>query len=115
LAGQKPVEEDETSPTARPTIFFPLSLKSLLANAVQTSMYALDAHVYSTSVRATGVAYPASLGRVGGLIGSLFGAAIIQAGPSAYWEAPAVAMISSAAGLAWVRGHYPAGRKIENA
>jgi len=90
-----------------------LGINGLLANAVQTSMYALAAHVYPTGIRATGVAYSASIGRAGGLLSSLFGAWIIQAGASAYWQALAVAMVCSAAGLAWVRSHYPSMRKLE--
>lgn len=90
-----------------------LGINGLLANAVQTSMYALAAHVYPTDIRATGVAYSASLGRIGGLLSSLFGASIIQAGPSVYWWALAIAMVFAAGGLAWVRSHYPAIRKLE--
>ncbi len=89
-----------------------LGLNGLLANAVQTSMYALAAHVYPTHVRATGVAYAASLGRAGGLLSSLFGASIVQAGPNTYWQALAIAMVCSAVGLAWVRSHYPAIRAL---
>ena len=85
-----------------------LGINGLLANAVQTSMYALAAHVYPTSIRATGVAYSAAMGRTGGLLSSLFGSHIIQAGPAAYWESLAIAMVVAAGGLAWVRGHYPA-------
>jgi AAHS family 4-hydroxybenzoate transporter-like MFS transporter len=84
-----------------------LGINGLLANAVQTSMYALAAHVYPTSMRATGVAWAASLGRAGGLFSSLFGSYVIQAGPAAYWQALAVAMVLAFAGLAWVRSHYP--------
>lgn len=85
-----------------------LGINGLLANAVQTSMYALAAHVYPTSIRATGVAYSSAMGRTGGLLASLFGSHIIQVGPAAYWESLAVAMVIAAAGLAWVRSHYPA-------
>src|SRR6516162_8545506 len=56
-----------------------LGINGLLANAVQVSMYALAAYVYPTSIRATGVAYAATVGRTGGLLSSLFGASIIQA------------------------------------
>jgi MFS transporter, AAHS family, 4-hydroxybenzoate transporter len=90
-----------------------LGINGLLANAVQTSMYALAAHVYPTSVRATGVAYSSSVGRAGGLLSSLAGASIIQAGARTYWEALAIAMVCAFAGLAWVRSHYPAIRKLE--
>jgi len=92
-----------------------LGINGLLANAVQTSMYALAAHVYPTSIRATGVGYSATMGRIGGLLSSLIGAYIIQAGKAAYWEALAVAMLFSTAGLAWVRSHYPALTKHEPA
>jgi AAHS family 4-hydroxybenzoate transporter-like MFS transporter len=91
-----------------------LGLNGLLANAVQTSMYALCAHVYPTPVRATGVAYAASVGRVGAILSSLFGAAIIQAGTAAYWYSLAIAMVCAFAGLAWVRSHFPAIGKLEH-
>jgi AAHS family 4-hydroxybenzoate transporter-like MFS transporter len=85
-----------------------LGINGLLANAVQTSMYALAAHVYPTSVRVTGVAYAATIGRLGGLLTSLFGAFVIQAGAKTYWSVVAIAMVCAFAGLAWVRSHYPA-------
>jgi len=90
-----------------------LGINGLLANAVQTSMYALAAHVYPTSVRATGVGYAATLGRFGGLLTSLFGAFVIQAGARTYWSVLALAMVCAFAGLAWVRSHYPAIGKLE--
>lgn len=89
-----------------------LGINGLLANAVQTSMYALAAHVYPTSIRATGVAYAAMIGRLGGLLSSLCGALVIQAGAKIYWSVLAVAMVFAFAGLAAVRSHYPA---IKNA
>jgi len=90
-----------------------IGVNGLLANAVQTSMFALATHVYPTSVRATGVAYSAGIGRVGAIVTSLFGAAIIQAGTAAYWYALAIAMVCAFAGLAWVRSHFPATGKLE--
>ena len=85
-----------------------LGLNGLLVNALQTSMYALAAHIYPTAVRASGVAYAAAVGRIGGLLSSLFGALIIGAGAGAYWGTLAAAMVCSFAGLAWVRSHFPA-------
>ena len=84
-----------------------LAINGLLANAVQTSMYALAAYVYPTSIRATGVAYSSALGRTGGLLSSLFGSLVIQAGSGVYWQVLAVSMVFAFAGLAWVRSHYP--------
>jgi AAHS family 4-hydroxybenzoate transporter-like MFS transporter len=90
-----------------------LAVNGLLANAVQTSMYALATHVYPTGIRATGVAYAATLGRAGGLVASLCGSYIIQAGPGVYWQALALAMVVAFAGLAWVRGHYPGAQQLD--
>jgi AAHS family 4-hydroxybenzoate transporter-like MFS transporter len=90
-----------------------LGINGLLANAVQVSMYALAAHVYPTSMRATGVAYSSTVGRAGGLLSSLFGSSVIQAGPGIYWQALAIGMVCAFAGLAWVRSHFPGIGKLE--
>jgi AAHS family 4-hydroxybenzoate transporter-like MFS transporter len=92
-----------------------IALNGMLANAIQTSMFALAAHVYPTAVRASGVAYAAAMGRTGGIISSLFGAVLIQAGPTAYWWAMAACMVAVFAGLAWVRNHFAAIGKLEPA
>ena len=92
-----------------------IGLNGLLANAIQTSMYALAAHVYPTAVRSSGVAYAAAMGRTGGVISSLFGAVLIQAGPIVFWWAMAAAMVVAFAGLAWVRNHFAAVGKLEPA
>ena len=92
----------------RITLLLALGVNGLLLNAVQTSMYALAAHVYPTAVRASGVAFAAAVGRIGAIISSLLGAAIIGVGAGAYWGTLAAAMICAFAGLAWVRSHYPA-------
>ncbi len=92
-----------------------IGLNGLLANAVQTSMFALAAHVYPTAVRSSGVAYAAGMGRAGGVISSLFGAVLIQAGPVVFWWAMAAAMVLVFAGLASVRNHFAAIGKLEPA
>jgi AAHS family 4-hydroxybenzoate transporter-like MFS transporter len=92
----------------RTTLLLALGVNGLLINAVQTSMYALAAHVYPTAVRASGVAFAAAVGRVGAIVSSLLGAAIIGAGACAYWSTLAAAMVCTFAGLSWVRSHYPA-------
>jgi len=88
-----------------------IGLQGLFANAVQTTMFALAAHVYPTRMRASGVAWAASVGRVGGLVSSLGGAAIIQAGSGAYLGVLAIAMMFTFLGLAAVRNHCP-GRNV---
>ena len=85
-----------------------LAVNGLLANAVQTSMYALAAHVYPTAIRSSGVAWCATIGRVGGILSSLLGAAIIGAGAGVYWGVLAAAMVCASVGLAIVSRHVPA-------
>jgi AAHS family 4-hydroxybenzoate transporter-like MFS transporter len=94
------------APAQRPLLLMAIGLQGLLANAVQTSLYALAAYVYPTSVRASGVAFTSASGRVGGLVSSLFGAAIIGAGAGAYWGAIAVALLFACGGVALVRSHF---------
>jgi len=84
-----------------------LFLNGLLANAIQTSLYALAAHVYPTHVRAFGVAGAATLGRIGGIFSSLGGAALIARGAGFYWGTIAIAMVFAFLGLAIVRRHIP--------
>jgi AAHS family 4-hydroxybenzoate transporter-like MFS transporter len=90
-----------------------LALTGLLVNAVQTSMFALAAHVYPTAVRASGVAYAAAVGRVGGVLSSTFGSAIVGMGAGAYWGLLAASMLIACVGLALVRHHIPALSKTQ--
>lgn len=90
-----------------------LAVNGMLANAVQTSMYALAAHAYPTAARASGIAYAAAVGRAGGILSSIGGATIIGMGAGAYWSAEAVAMVITFAGLAWVWNHFrPVGKRM---
>lgn len=83
-----------------------LGLNGLFANAVQTTMYALAAHVYPTEVRASGTAAAAAIGRTGAMLSSFTGAAIIQAGTATYLVALALSLMVSAFGLALVKNHF---------
>ena len=94
-------------PQAGTLLLAGLGLQGFLANATQTSMYALAAHVYPTPIRASGVAFTSTLGRLGGIGSSLFGAALIGAGAVAYWGSLAAAMLLAFVGLAIVRRHIP--------
>jgi AAHS family 4-hydroxybenzoate transporter-like MFS transporter len=91
-----------------------IAINGLLANAVQTSMYALAAHVYPTEVRATGVACSVTVGRIGGLLSSFLGGYIIRAGAVRYWQIISLAMVCASAGLATVRNHYAAAGKLRS-
>jgi AAHS family 4-hydroxybenzoate transporter-like MFS transporter len=83
-----------------------IGLHGLFANAVQTTMYALAAHVYPTEVRATGTATAAAIGRSGAILSSFTGAAIIQAGSGAYLSVLALSLAVGAIGLAVVKNHF---------
>ena len=89
-----------------------IGVNGFLANAVQTSLYAVAAHVYPTKIRATGVAYSVMVGRAGGLVSSLLGGLLIQAGASFYWIALGLAMVFAAASLGWIHSHYPAVKRL---
>jgi AAHS family 4-hydroxybenzoate transporter-like MFS transporter len=92
-----------------------LAINGLLSNAVQTSMYALAAHVYPTTARASGIAYAAAIGRAGGILSSVGGATIIGIGAGAYWGVVAASMVIAVAGLASVRSHISPVRHQEPA
>jgi len=77
-----------------------------LINAVQTTMYALAAHVYPTGIRATGVGTAVAFGRVGGVVSPYAGAWALEAGgPSQLFSLIAVGMTAVFAALAMVRNH----------
>lgn len=100
-----------TPPVAGTALWSVIGLHGLLANAVQTTLYALAAHVYPTRVRALGVACAATLGRVGGIVSSLYGSALISKGAGGYWGTLAAAITIAAVGIAMVRRHIPAPAK----
>ena len=90
-----------------------IGLNGLLANALQTSLYAVAAHVYPTAVRASGIAWAAAIGRAGGVVSSVFGASVIASGAAAYWGAIAFAMALAFVGVAVIAGHIPAPQKYK--
>src|SRR5262249_51385397 len=64
-----------------------------LLNAVQTTMYALAAHVYPTAIRATGVGTAVAVGRIGNVLASYVGSfALDVGGVPAYFTTWAVTM-----------------------
>jgi AAHS family 4-hydroxybenzoate transporter-like MFS transporter len=85
-----------------------LTLTGGLINAVQTTMYALAAHVYPSAVRATGVGTAAAIGRVGAMLSGYAGAwAIDYRGSASYFLLIAAAMTGTFISLALVRRHVP--------
>src|SRR5882762_613468 len=76
-----------------------------LINAVQTTMYALAAHVYPTGIRATGVGTALAVGRIGGVVSTFAGAQALESGPSQMFALIAVTLSVVFVALALVRNH----------
>jgi AAHS family 4-hydroxybenzoate transporter-like MFS transporter len=85
-----------------------LTITGGLINAVQTTMYALAAHVYPSAVRATGVGTATAVGRAGAMLSGYAGAwAIDYAGSRAYFLLIAAAVCVTFVSLGLVRRHVP--------
>ncbi len=79
-----------------------------LINAVQTTMYALAAHVYPAGIRATGVGTAVAFGRIGGVASPYAGAwALETGGPSQMFALIGGTLTLVFAALAAVRNHIP--------
>ena len=85
-----------------------LGITGGLINAVQTTMYALAAHVYPTPVRATGVGSASAIGRFGAVLSTYAGAWALEAGGTrTFFVLIAGAMTAALASLALVGRHIP--------
>ena len=90
-------------------IMIMLGLTGGLINAVQTTLYALAAHVYPTALRSTGVGSAAGIGRLGAIFSSYAGAwALDTGGSERFFTVVAAAMCITVLSLAIVRRHVPA-------
>jgi AAHS family 4-hydroxybenzoate transporter-like MFS transporter len=96
-----------TSSTNAIVIIGLLGFTGALINAVQTTMYALAAHVYPTMVRATGVGTAVAVGRSGGVLSSYAGSWALEAGSAAFFGLMAASMTMVFVCLASVRRHVP--------
>ena len=77
-----------------------------LINAVQTTMYALAAHVYPTSMRSTGVGTASSVGRTGAVLSGYAGPwALSYAGSTSFFALMGAALTVTFVALACVRRH----------
>jgi MFS transporter, AAHS family, 4-hydroxybenzoate transporter len=85
-----------------------IALVGGFTNAVQTTMYALGAQVYPTSMRATGLGTALAIGRMGAVLSSYAGAAALDRGGSlAFFLLIAAAMGVVFVALALLRRHLP--------
>ncbi|HEY6507846.1 MAG TPA: MFS transporter, partial [Vicinamibacterales bacterium] len=101
-----PLQVDETT---RLIVMF--AVTGGLLNAVQTTMYALAAHVYPTDIRGTGVGAAVGFGRIGNVLAAYAGNfALDRGGPAGYFSSWAVTMTLVLGSLALVRRHIPPSR-----
>src|SRR5207342_3362405 len=75
---------------------------------VQTTMYALAAHIYPTDIRSTGVGTAVAVGRIGNVVAAYVGStAIDRGGSSGYFALMAGLMLLGFASLAAIKRHVP--------
>jgi AAHS family 4-hydroxybenzoate transporter-like MFS transporter len=84
-----------------------LTLTGATINGVQTTMYALAAHVYPSAVRATGVGTAVSFGRTGAILSGFAGAWALEFGHASFFGLIAASMTVTFVSLALVRKHVP--------
>jgi AAHS family 4-hydroxybenzoate transporter-like MFS transporter len=79
-----------------------------LLNAVQTTMYALAAHVFPTEVRSTGVGFVVAVGRIGNVLAAtVANEAFNRGGNGGYFGSWSVLMAIVFVALALVSRHVP--------
>ena len=79
---------------------------------VQTTMYALAAHIYPTDVRSTGVGTAVAVGRIGNVLAAYAGSiAIDRGGPTGYFLICAAFMLVVFGALASIKRHVPSLRQ----
>jgi MFS transporter, AAHS family, 4-hydroxybenzoate transporter len=88
-------------------VFMMLGVTGGLVNATQTTMYALAANVYPTSIRGTGVGTTVAFGRIGGVLSPIVGAPVLDRGTQPYFFAIAGTMTVTFMALAAVKRHVP--------
>jgi AAHS family 4-hydroxybenzoate transporter-like MFS transporter len=98
-----------TATSSIPPIIVLLTLTGAMINAVQTTMFALAAHVYPTVIRARGVGIAVAIGRGGAILSGYAGPWALEAGGSAsFFALMSVAVAVTFVALALVRRHVPA-------
>ena len=90
-------------------IILMLAVTGALINGVQTTMYALAAHVYPTPIRAGGVGTAVAFGRSGAIVTGYAGPwALEYRGSESFFWLMAGALVVTCASLATVKRHVPA-------
>ena len=96
--------------TGRTLLIALLAIEGGFINAAQTSLYALAAQIYPTRLRSTGVGAAAGFGRIGAIISSFVGAAILAGGWFSFFSALAIGMVVTGAAIAAIARHTQSDR-----
>jgi AAHS family 4-hydroxybenzoate transporter-like MFS transporter len=80
IAGSVVLAFMDITPSQVVPVFLMLGVTGGLVNATQTTMYALAANVYPTSIRGTGVGTTVAFGRIGGVLSPIVGAIALTGG-----------------------------------
>jgi MFS transporter, AAHS family, 4-hydroxybenzoate transporter len=95
-----------TSPTL--PIIGLLAIIGAFINAAQVTMYALAAHIYPSTVRATGVGTATSVGRIGAILSPYAGTWALELGGNrSFFTLVAAAMVAVFMSLAAIKRHIP--------
>ena len=105
IAGALALAVTSIEVSAMRSIIIQLAFTGAMINGVQTTMFALAAHVYPSAVRATGVGAAVSFGRSGAILSGYIGAWVLEFGSRAFFLTMAGAMTVALISLALVRHH----------
>ena len=98
-------------PSRTATLLLVILLAGAFVNGVQTTMYALVAHIYPTEIRSTGVGTAVAIGRIGNVLAAYAGSfALDRGGTSGYFLTWSGFMVVVLLALASIRRHVPAAR-----
>jgi AAHS family 4-hydroxybenzoate transporter-like MFS transporter len=94
-------------------VMFALSVAGASNVGAQAGLYALAAMAYPTSLRATGIGWAASVGRVGAIVSTYGGGALLalRAGPSLFFLGVSLLLIMAVVGVCVVDRHSPPQRR----
>ena len=99
-------------PARATTLLFVILLAGAFVNGVQTTMYALVAHIYPTEFRSTGVGMAVAIGRIGNVLAAYAGSiAIDRGGTTGYFLTWAGFMLVVLFALGGIKRHIAPARR----
>jgi AAHS family 4-hydroxybenzoate transporter-like MFS transporter len=97
----------ETAPSAL-AMFAIIAAAGFGIHALQTGLYLVSAHVFPTGCRTSGVGFASGAGRLGGIVSSLTGGALLAgAGAAGFFGGVALALVLSVVCVLTLRRHIP--------